>query len=234
MGSRPVFRDGLALPSHVLWRSPRAAFAAAALATVLASLAAFATDVLLVVDRPLSEATRDLGFHGFFKTVTLLGSPNTVAVASVGAAVVIWRRCRALAIALPVTVGVGIFTDVVLKLLVNRPRPPLPDVGTGLTSFPSGHVIGAVVGFGLLVPAVYLITGSRAALRSTAIAGTAITAVVAVSRVALGAHWPTDIIASVVIGAALLLFAESLVGSALIRQACPGCHLHQPLEEEPS
>lgn len=234
MTTQPSFRDGVALPSHVLWRSPRAAFATAGLATVLALLAAFATDVLLVVDRPISEALRGLGYHRFFRAITLLGSPNTMAIASVVAAGVVWRRCRALAMALPVTVGIGIATDVVVKLLVNRPRPPLPDVGTGLSSFPSGHVIGAVVGFGLLVPAVYLITGSRAALHRTAIAGTAITVGVAVSRVALGAHWPSDIIASVVIGAALLLFAEMLVGSALVRQACPGCHLHQPLEQEAS
>ena len=49
---------------------------------------------------------------------------------------------------------------------------------------------------------------------------------VAVSRVALGAHWPSDVVASFFIGASLLLLAQFLIRSSWAADRCGALGLH--------
>lgn len=73
-----------------------------------------------------------------------------------------------------------------------------------LSSFPSGHVVQAVVAFGILAHLWASTTRSRAeALLAWLIAAAGVAAVV-VARLRLGAHWPTDILAGAILGAAWL------------------------------
>lgn len=222
------YRENVIRPSHVLLRSRRLVLAAAALATSLSLLAALTPETLLRVDLPLSDALRRDELTVWLRWVTHAGSPNTAAVLGVVAATLLWHRCRAFALALPITVAAGIGVDLGLKLLVDRPRPAMPLVGTAAGSFPSGHVIQAIIVFGLLVPALYLVTGRRATFRITTGLLVVMVAAVSLSRVVLGAHWPTDVVASVFVGAALLLGTEYLVGSRWARNACGACLLHRP------
>jgi len=133
---------------------------------VLGSIAASNPEWLLRVDEPISEWFRGLIDDGSFATlVTHLGSPNlAMALAVIGMAV-LWRRCRASAISLGLLVASATVVDIVLKLVVDRPRPMNPVVGTGLGSFPSGHVIHAVIIFGLVPMLLWTLTNSRTYLR---------------------------------------------------------------------
>lgn len=94
-----------------------------------------------------------------------------------------------------------------LKMLVDRPRPDYQLVGTmhsGL-SFPSGHTLLAVIMGGLLV---YLIgLWVKPLILRRAIQVGIITAVVVMgaSRVYLGAHWPSDVIGSYMLGVMALV-----------------------------
>ena len=111
-------------------------------------------------------------------------------------------------------------TDIVLKLIVVRPRPTTPVVATELSSFPSGHVIHVVVMFGLIPILLWAVTNSRTYLRvGFAVFGVAVMSVV-VSRVALGVHWPSDVVASFFIGASLLLGAQCLIRSTRAADRC--------------
>jgi undecaprenyl-diphosphatase len=75
----------------------------------------------------------------------------------------------------------------------------------GLHSFPSGHVVQAVVAFGILAYLWSSTTPKRSeALLAWLIAAAGMAAVV-VARLRLGAHWPTDIAAGAVLGATWLL-----------------------------
>lgn len=95
-----------------------------------------------------------------------------------------------------------------LKALVDRPRPPDPAVEISAASFPSGHAIAtAVTAFGLVIA--FLPRGRRRihwGIGSTLLAGS-----MAWSRVYLGAHWMTDTIAGVCIGAGLAIGTEALL-----------------------
>ena len=221
------FSPRLLLPSHLLLRSRTLFFLSLAATVALGVLAATAPEVLLRVDRPVSRIVHDESWVPFFRVVTEDGRPWAVAVLSVVAGITMWRHCRAFAIALPATALVALVADVVLKVLIDRPRPPF-GVGEGAdpTSFPSGHVVLGVIVLGLLVPSVYLMTERRWLYRAAVVLFFVYVPIVTLSRVVIGAHWFTDVVGSFCIGATFLLAAEYLVGSKFADEHC-NCRLHR-------
>jgi undecaprenyl-diphosphatase len=108
----------------------------------------------------------------------------------------------------------GALVSTVVKSIVRRPRPLPPQVEVALaplggTSFPSGHVLTFTTFYGFL--AYLLSSGGRGTpARRIAAGGLAtLIALVGPSRVERGHHWPTDVVASSLLGLAYLL---ALVG----------------------
>lgn len=214
-------------PSHVLLRSRAATVAISVAAVALGVVAAAQPDWLLTVDRPVANFLRGDELIGFFRFWTDLGSQQDMIVVAVVVGALLWRRCRAFAVALPAAIGLGILADVSLKVLVDRPRPPEPLVGTALGSFPSGHAITGVIFFGLLPPVIWVAFRRRLLFWSAVPLAAVVAALVVLSRVYLGAHWPSDVVASLFIGTAVLLATEYALGSPLARRFC-ACTIHSP------
>lgn len=110
-------------------------------------------------------------------------------------------------IALWVSVGVGEIFLWVVKNVVDRPRPPLTNAllpAEGF-SFPSGHAFIAVSFYGLLFYFFWRAAG-KGKLRRAAIivAGLLVILAIGFSRIYLGVHWPSDVLASFASGAAWL------------------------------
>jgi undecaprenyl-diphosphatase len=100
------------------------------------------------------------------------------------------------------------------KFAIGRPRPE------GLTmGFPSGHATAAAAFFGAVIYlAAPLPRAPRYAVRTLAVACIIL---VAMGRVALGAHWPTDALAGTALGISLASAAH-LLASAPPRAAARG------------
>ncbi|WP_458618435.1 phosphatase PAP2 family protein [Gilvimarinus sp. F26214L] len=146
------------------------------------------------------------------RDVTALGGlaiVGFISIVAVGHMMLRGRHRGALYVAL--TVGGGILVSTLLKSGFDRPRPDLVPHGATVytASFPSGHSMMSAV--------VYLTLGvllarldSRPALRIYVL-GVAIflTIAVGISRIYLGVHWPTDVLAGWTAGAtwALLCWA---------------------------
>lgn len=119
-----------------------------------------------------------------------------------------WRRVTMLA----VCVAGGLSLNVVMKLAFQRPRPVFDDPLLTLStySFPSGHVAGSTILYGLLVVRVF----ERTALlrwRLPALTGATLAIVlVAFSRVLLGAHYLSDVVAAFAEGVAWLALCLSM------------------------
>ncbi len=92
-----------------------------------------------------------------------------------------------------------------LKLLINRPRPTDDLVRivekAHNNSFPSGHTVFYVTFFGFLIFLMYRLRQFPAAVR-WGVSGASLVLVLAVpfSRVYLGAHWFSDVLAGFVLG----------------------------------
>lgn len=233
--NRMFSRAHLGLPDDTPWvvrvplRSSTFLIVTVTVTVLLGFVVAFVPEWLLWFDEPLSTWTRSAAGDGSIaRIVTLLGSPNiSLVIGTVGIAV-LWRWCRASAATLAVLLAAAFVADIGLKLVVDRPRPPDPLVSTALASFPSGHVIHAVVLFGLIPMLLWVVTNRRSFLRFGFAVFTVGVSAVALSRVALGAHWASDVIVSLFIGISLLLGAEKLLTSSWAGDRCAAVDLHAP------
>jgi undecaprenyl-diphosphatase len=139
-----------------------------------------------------------------------LGHPGVAAAVSAALALWVWRaygpRHAALVLG---ALGVSIITTV-MKVSFGRTRPPgaLPTD----PSFPSGHTAWATAVFGLVA---LLAAGQRRWATTAACA--LVIAAMGPSRVLLGVHWFSDVIAGYAVGLAWLLVVL-LVGLPWARQ----------------
>ncbi|MDQ0348178.1 undecaprenyl-diphosphatase [Ancylobacter vacuolatus] len=120
---------------------------------------------------------------------------------------------RAAALFVLVATSGGGLLSYALKLGFDRPRPDLVahlvDVST--LSFPSGHAMGSAVTF-LTLGVLIVRTESKRRIKAYALAvAVSLTLLVGFSRVYLGVHWPTDVLAGWCSGSAWALLCWIIV-----------------------
>lgn len=166
-----------------------------------------------VVDRrtPALDAT--------MKVVTWIGSWVAVAITGgVVLALTVAKYLTRAALLLFVVAWAGEYATVnSVKHLVGRPRPPraLWLVTARGASFPSGHAANATLVGAAAVSMALLLTRRRSFRASATTLGFLAIAVVGFSRVELGVHWTTDVLAGglvtlVWLGAVAWLFARTV------------------------
>lgn len=138
------------------------------------------------------------GLLPLMRFVSLFGNGLTPFALTILTAILllIFKR-RSEAAGLIFSVGGSAIINSLLKLLISRPRPTsdLVSVFSELKtqSFPSGHVTFYVCYFGFIFFAAYAILPRGSTMRRAACAAAAVpVALVGLSRVYLGAHWPSD------------------------------------------
>ena len=133
--------------------------------------------------------------------VSTLGSPGVVVMLGVVTAAVLWFRYHSVpwalaALVAPAIAGAG---EAALKIVVARPRPVTAVLtGEGGNGFPSGHAAGFAA---LVFVTVLAIAGKSQSHRTwRLVVAFAASAAMAASRVVVGAHYPTDVIAGLLLG----------------------------------
>jgi membrane-associated phospholipid phosphatase/type IV secretory pathway TrbD component len=130
---------------------------------------------------------------------TVFGDPASMWVAGAVfvALLLLWGR-RGEAVLVGVTITGGSAFGSFVKVATRRPRPPafLALIREPASfSFPSGHAVVSLLFFGLLAFVLWRSVGTTARRRFAIVALCAFGALmVALSRVYLGVHWPTDVI----------------------------------------
>jgi undecaprenyl-diphosphatase len=160
----------------------------------------------------------------FFSAVSWLGN-GAVLAAIIVPLLVAFRRDTLRRHLLPMVLAaaVGGLAVLAIKITVDRPRPPEHFAALGVAvhapggvppdnSFPSGHAqtaFAAAVYLALLFP-----RGAAAFL--------ALAALVGLSRIALGVHYPSDVIAGAALGSAFSIAAFLIARRIERRHASPG------------
>ena len=115
-----------------------------------------------------------------------------------------------------------------LKGSYDRARPPGSLVATSGASFPSGHSVAATV---TVVAAIIALVPPGRARVAWGAAAAVFSVLMALSRAYLGAHWLSDAIAGVLLGASCALLAALVVTGLQLRGAAekPGRSAHPPV-----
>ena len=154
----------------------------------------------------LTEVLKVITYMGNWQTITLLCS-----------VLLLFRKTR-LRYGVPVSAG-AIFVTIfnrIIKLIFKRPRPEesLHLIEEGGYSFTSGHSITSMVVFGLLIYLVRKYVRNRKAANILTAALAVPWIFIGLSRIYMGVHFPSDVLAGWALGAAVL------VGIIVIVEKC--------------
>ena len=146
--------------------------------------------------------------------VTVLGGIVAVTAVTVALAVVLGARRRgADAVFIACAVGGGALLSTLAKGHFGRGRPPASNaliVAPESFSFPSGHAMASLC-LGVALGYLALHSQMRSTATYAALAGCILYAgAVGMSRVYLGVHWPSDVVASWLLGGAWLAIVVGL------------------------
>ncbi|MDQ3687332.1 MAG: phosphatase PAP2 family protein [Acidobacteriota bacterium] len=188
-----------------------------------AGLVAFAVLALLARfnayfgwDLRAARALQTLDAPGVFDLMRAVSVPGNRwiphAITAATAVVFLLFRRRTEAAALVLSAGGGAIVNVLLKMLIGRPRPTADLVTVfsewGSRSFPSGHVTFYVCYFGFLFFAAYALLPRGSFARRVALVLAALPVLlIGFSRVYLGAHWPSDTLGAYLVSGLWLAFS---------------------------
>ncbi|MEH2415316.1 phosphatase PAP2 family protein [Nostoc sp.] len=144
--------------------------------------------------------------------VTNLGNPSTVViVAGITVLLLWWRRYREEAKIFLIACLGALILNTGLKLFFSKPRPELWHrlISETSFSFPSGHALGSMVLYGFI--AYELATHYPHFAKVIYSLAVILIAAIGISRLYLGVHWPTDIIAGYGVGFLWLMICITML-----------------------
>lgn len=190
----------------------------AILVAILLSAGAATRDYFLI-DLMISRTIQEIDispWNRVMETASVLGTTLPMACLSVGFFCwFLFKRQRAEYVVLgSALLSFGL--NPILKLLIDRPRPTEELVTIWRDSagmgFPSGHAYTSMVLFGLLfylAPTMLSVRRSKT-LRLMRVTCLSMIALIGISRVYLGVHWPSDVLGGFLVGGIILSLLISL------------------------
>jgi len=206
-----------------MWRAPKQRRLALALAAAVLTSIGFAriaedyltNDPLARWDfsfaRWLADERSTIGTDAF-RMLTFFGSPAVAFAIAAVVCVVLYRRGHLVEAALlPVVCVGGELLNLILKLSFHRARPEVAFVHLDTYSFPSGHATISTAAYGALAYLAWSRLHTRRR-RLMLVAGTVVlVALISFSRLYLGVHYLSDVLAGVAAGAFWLAVSIALL-----------------------
>ena len=168
-----------------------------------------------VVFSVISEAGNVSGWkEDVLRDITALGSNTAlifVTISVAGALALSGERKKALTFL--IAVAVGIATTFLLKAGIDRPRPPLPtqNVSVYTQSFPSAHATLSTLVYFYVAYLLTYFTQNASVRVWIYISAAFLVFCIGLSRILLGVHWPSDIIAGWFAGGSMAAFCFYII-----------------------
>lgn len=175
---------------------------------------AFDASILMLFRDPgnVDQVIGPAWVHEMVRDITALGSFSLLGLIVVGVCITLLLvRMRSAAILVLVSVLGGTILSTVLKMGYNRPRPDLAAMSHQFTaSFPSGHAMLSAVTFLTLGAVLAQLAPTRALRIFAFVAAIFLTLIVGSSRIFMGVHYPSDVLAGWCLGAAWALLCSTV------------------------
>jgi membrane-associated phospholipid phosphatase len=216
------------------WQRRLLAWLATACGTVFVILAVAAarggaSDVDEMV-KSLVQWTRQPALERTMRGISLLGSGYVLFPLTLILALALARYHVGLALTAPLVAGGAVTVETLVKVATGRHRP-----NSVAYSYPSAHVLGAMVFFGMLAYLLWALARRRHWWRCTAGASFIAIAVMAFSRLYVNAHWISDVVGGLTGGLAYVLLVVLLLDHVTHTARAPaGVRPSQPRARAPA
>ena len=151
----------------------------------------------------LSDPLGPAWFEIVMRDITALGGLVILGLLCIATCGYLWVHGKhKLAVFIAVSVPSGSLLNGLLKEIFSRPRPDIVphETAAALSSFPSGHAMMSTVVY-LTLGALLSLASDDSRVKIYILAWSVfLTVLVGISRIYLGVHWPTDIIAGWIAG----------------------------------
>ncbi|HMC56715.1 MAG TPA: phosphatase PAP2 family protein [Gemmatimonadaceae bacterium] len=170
--------------------------------------------------------------------ITFLGTGTVVLMIVAISGMFLWlTRHKYSALLLLVSTFGGIALNNLLKLGFSRPRPQIVAWGTHASSwsFPSGHAMSAAVVYGTVAYLAARLQRRHVTRVMTMGMAAVMIVLISASRLYLGVHYPSDVIAGLIIGLAWAGFCMATLEAIQLyaRRRAPGVLAHERPAREP-
>ena len=140
----------------------------------------------------------------FFKSVTKLANPSTVMIVMIFFIIFLKGKYRLLSIATTLS---SLLSNTIIKHIIRRARPDhLRLIKQGGYSFPSGHTMMSIALYGFLIYFVNKKINNKVIKYLLISLLTFIIICIGLSRVYVGVHYPSDVLAGYLLQLSLLQF----------------------------
>lgn len=173
------------------------------------------TDTLVQFDLALANALHSAATPtstSIFITISLFGGQLLLLESTIIALVLLWKKHWLAFIIWDITIAGGYFLTMLLKQFFARPRPIFvtPLVIEQYYSFPSGHSMLSIIGYGMMAYILCLVFKNNLLRFSSVLAAIGGVAIIGLSRMALGVHYFSDVLAGYAVGTIWLVSCISL------------------------
>ena len=151
------------------------------------------------------------------KVITQMG--GAIALISITIALLLFLKNKKIGIAIAINLIVSTILNLLLKHIVQRPRPTeyrmISETGY---SFPSGHSMVSMAFYGFLIYLIYKQVENKKVKWGLIIALSILIATIGISRIYLGVHYTSDVLAGFTISVSYLVVYTSIVKKLILER----------------
>lgn len=164
------------------------------------------------------EKLRNPTLTTIMKSITTLGNPHNVIIICLVTSTIIFIQNKPLSLIVPLNLVITTCLNQFIKLIIKRPRPTgYRLINIGGYSFPSGHAMISVAFYGLYIYIINKTIKNKTLRIILDIVLLLIILLIGISRIYLGVHYLSDILAGYITSTIYLLIITKILNKYVLK-----------------